>query len=54
MGKAFSSLSVLCLIADAVPFAGRSSVEGNFPAPYGGFRIDFCFMDKIIEHHKEE
>ncbi|KAH0006347.1 hypothetical protein KCU78_g12361, partial [Aureobasidium melanogenum] len=37
-----------------VPYSGGSSLEGNFSAPYGGFCIDFAFMDKIIALHEDD
>lgn len=37
-----------------VPYAAGSSLEANFSAPYGGMTIDFAFMDRILELHKED
>ncbi|KAI4722564.1 hypothetical protein E4T48_01164 [Aureobasidium sp. EXF-10727] len=37
-----------------VPYSGGSSLEGNFSAPYGGFCVDFAFMDKILALHEED
>lgn len=37
-----------------IPFSGGSSLEANFAAPYGGFSIDFAFMDQIIAIHDED
>ncbi|KAI5211935.1 hypothetical protein AUEXF2481DRAFT_46080 [Aureobasidium subglaciale EXF-2481] len=37
-----------------VPYSGGSSLEGNFSAPYGGFCIDFAFMDKILALHDND
>ncbi|THX73779.1 FAD-binding domain-containing protein [Aureobasidium pullulans] len=37
-----------------VPYSGGSSLEGNFSAPYGGFCIDFAFMDKILALHDDD
>ncbi|KAK6003029.1 hypothetical protein QM012_000874 [Aureobasidium pullulans] len=37
-----------------VPYSGGSSLEGNFSAPYGGFCIDFAFMDKIVALHEDD
>jgi len=37
-----------------VPFSGGSSLEANFSAPYGGFCIDFVFMDKILALHEDD
>jgi len=37
-----------------VPYSGGSSLEANFAAPFGGFSIDFAFMDKILAVHKED
>ena len=42
------------LILFAVPYSGGSSLEGNFSAPYGGFCIDFAFMDKILALHDDD
>ena len=37
-----------------VPFSGGSSLEANFAAPFGGFSIDFTFMDQILAIHAED
>ncbi|OJJ02283.1 hypothetical protein ASPVEDRAFT_41774 [Aspergillus versicolor CBS 583.65] len=37
-----------------VPFAGGSSVEGNFTAPYSGISVDFSQMNQIIAFHEED
>lgn len=37
-----------------VPFAGGSSVEGNFTAPYSGISVDFSQMNRIVAFHEEE
>lgn len=37
-----------------IPFSGGSSLEGNFSAPFGGFSIDFAFMDQILELHEDD
>lgn len=37
-----------------VPFSGGSSLEANFAAPFGGFSIDFVFMDQILAIHAED
>ncbi|KAK4935769.1 D-lactate ferricytochrome c oxidoreductase [Elasticomyces elasticus] len=37
-----------------VPFSGGSSLEANFAAPFGGFSIDFAFMDQILAIHAED
>ncbi|RAL12627.1 putative D-lactate dehydrogenase (cytochrome) [Aspergillus homomorphus CBS 101889] len=37
-----------------VPFAGGSSVEGNFTAPYSGLSIDFSQMNQIVAFHEED
>ncbi|KAF9890418.1 hypothetical protein FE257_006086 [Aspergillus nanangensis] len=37
-----------------IPFAGGSSVEGNFTAPFSGLSIDFSQMNKIIAFHEED
>ncbi|KAK5062831.1 hypothetical protein LTR84_004906 [Exophiala bonariae] len=37
-----------------IPYSGGSSLEANFAAPYGGFSIDFAFMDQIIALHDED
>ncbi|EXJ86568.1 D-lactate dehydrogenase (cytochrome) [Capronia epimyces CBS 606.96] len=37
-----------------VPYSGGSSLEGNFSAPFGGFSIDFAFMDQILALHDED
>ena len=46
--------SVICVNMMAVPFAGGTSLEANFAAPYGGISIDFAFMDQIVEFHPDE
>lgn len=37
-----------------IPYSGGSSLEANFSAPYGGFSIDFAYMDQIVEFHKDD
>ncbi|PLB53335.1 putative D-lactate dehydrogenase [Aspergillus steynii IBT 23096] len=37
-----------------IPFAGGSSVEGNFTAPYSGISINFSQMNKIIAFHEDD
>ncbi|KAE8168372.1 FAD-linked oxidase-like protein [Aspergillus tamarii] len=37
-----------------IPFAGGSSVEGNFVAPFSGLTIDFSDMKQIISFHPED
>ncbi|KAL4892392.1 hypothetical protein BDV59DRAFT_202538 [Aspergillus ambiguus] len=37
-----------------IPFAGGSSVEGNFTAPYSGISVDFSQMNQIIAFHKDD
>ena len=37
-----------------VPFSGGSSLEANFSAPFGGFSIDFAFMDQILAVHEDD
>ncbi|KNG87289.1 hypothetical protein ANOM_004948 [Aspergillus nomiae NRRL 13137] len=37
-----------------IPFAGGSSVEGHFTAPYSGLSIDFSAMNQIIKFHEED
>lgn len=37
-----------------VPYSGGSSLEANFSAPYGGMTIDFVYMNKILEIHKDD
>ena len=37
-----------------VPFSGGSSLEANFSCPYGGFSIDFAFMDQILAVHPDD
>ncbi|KAL4875783.1 hypothetical protein BJY04DRAFT_151113 [Aspergillus karnatakaensis] len=37
-----------------IPFAGGSSVEGHFTAPYSGISIDFSQMNQIIAFHEED
>lgn len=37
-----------------IPYSGGSSLEANFSAPYGGFSVDFAYMDKIIHFNKED
>ncbi|UDD65777.1 hypothetical protein AFCA_012947 [Aspergillus flavus] len=37
-----------------IPFAGGSSVEGNFVAPYSGLTIDFSDMKRIISFHPDD
>ncbi len=37
-----------------VPFSGGSSLEANFAAPFGGFSIDFVFMDQILAIHADD
>lgn len=42
------------LIKPIVPFAGGSSVEGNFTTPFSGISIDFSQMNEIVEFHEDE
>ncbi|KIX06480.1 uncharacterized protein Z518_04456 [Rhinocladiella mackenziei CBS 650.93] len=37
-----------------IPYSGGSSLEAHFSAPYGGFSIDFAFMDQILAIHQED
>ncbi|KAE8396096.1 hypothetical protein BDV23DRAFT_144323 [Aspergillus alliaceus] len=37
-----------------IPFAGGSSVEGHFVAPYSGLSIDFSDMKQVIAFHPED
>lgn len=37
-----------------VPFAGGTSLEGNFTPVYGGVSIDFGRMNKIVELHEKD
>lgn len=37
-----------------VPYSGGSSLEANFAAPFGGFSIDFTFMDQILAIHADD
>ncbi|KAL3487599.1 hypothetical protein BJX62DRAFT_213380 [Aspergillus germanicus] len=37
-----------------IPFAGGSSVEGNFTAPYSGLSIDFSQMNQVVAFHEED
>ncbi|KAE8354422.1 hypothetical protein BDV28DRAFT_85045 [Aspergillus coremiiformis] len=37
-----------------IPFAGGSSVEGHFVAPYSGLSVDFSQMNKIISIHPDD
>ncbi|KAE8153227.1 hypothetical protein BDV25DRAFT_149888 [Aspergillus avenaceus] len=37
-----------------IPFAGGSSVEGNFTAPYSGLTVDFSQMNQIIAFHEDD
>lgn len=37
-----------------IPYAGGSSLEANFSAPFGGMSIDFSFMDQIIALHADD
>jgi D-lactate dehydrogenase (cytochrome) len=37
-----------------IPYSGGSSLEANFAAPYGGFSIDFAFMDQILAVHEDD
>ncbi|BAE66246.1 unnamed protein product [Aspergillus oryzae RIB40] len=37
-----------------IPFAGGSSVEGNFVAPYSGLTIDFSDMKRIVSFHPDD
>lgn len=37
-----------------VPYSGGSSLEANFAAPFGGFSIDFAFMDQILAIHEAD
>lgn len=37
-----------------IPYAGGSSLEANFSAPFGGMSIDFSFMDQIMALHADD
>lgn len=37
-----------------IPYSGGSSLEANFAAPFGGFSIDFAFMDQILAIHEDD
>ncbi|EXJ64249.1 D-lactate dehydrogenase (cytochrome) [Cladophialophora yegresii CBS 114405] len=37
-----------------IPYSGGSSLEANFSAPFGGFSIDFAFMDQILAVHADD
>ncbi|KAH7041940.1 oxidoreductase, FAD-binding protein [Macrophomina phaseolina] len=37
-----------------VPFAGGTSVEGQFAAPFGGFSVDFAHMDAVLALHADD
>ncbi|OAP59081.1 glycolate oxidase, subunit GlcD [Fonsecaea erecta] len=37
-----------------IPYSGGSSLEANFAAPFGGFSIDFAFMDQILAIHADD
>jgi D-lactate dehydrogenase (cytochrome) len=37
-----------------VPFSGGSSLEANFAAPFGGFSIDFAYMDQVLAVHPDD
>lgn len=37
-----------------IPYSGGTSLEANFSAPYGGFSVDFAYMDKIIKVNEED
>lgn len=37
-----------------VPYSGGTSLEGNFSAPFGGFSLDFAFMDKVLAVHADD
>ena len=37
-----------------IPYAGGSSLEGNFSAPYGGISVDFAYMDQIVQFNKDD
>lgn len=37
-----------------IPYSGGSSLEANFSAPFGGFSIDFAFMDQILAVHEDD
>ncbi|KAL2808445.1 hypothetical protein BJX63DRAFT_409257 [Aspergillus granulosus] len=37
-----------------IPFAGGSSVEGHFTAPYSGLSIDFSQMNQVVAFHEED
>ncbi|KAB8356672.1 hypothetical protein FH972_024249 [Carpinus fangiana] len=34
-----------------VPYSGGTSLEANFSAPFGGFSIDFTYMDQVLAVH---
>jgi D-lactate dehydrogenase (cytochrome) len=37
-----------------IPYSGGSSLEANFSAPFGGFSIDFAFMDQVLAIHADD
>lgn len=37
-----------------IPYAGGTSLEANFSAPYGGMSIDLAFMDRIVALHADD
>lgn len=37
-----------------IPYSGGTSLEANFSAPFGGFSIDFAYMDQIVQFNKED
>lgn len=51
-----STIAKICLKyrVPVIPYSGGSSLEANFSAPYGGFSVDFAFMDKIIQINEED
>jgi hypothetical protein len=51
---AFFLGGIVLIVFETVPYSGGSSLEGNFSAPYGGFCIDFAFMDKILALHDDD
>ena len=57
--KSTEEVSVIAKLASKyrvpmVPYSGGSSLEANFSAPFGGFSIDFAFMDQILAVHEDD
>ncbi|KAF7590374.1 hypothetical protein BBP40_002927 [Aspergillus hancockii] len=44
----------VAVVRPKIPFAGGSSVEGHFVAPYSGLSIDFSGMNKVISFHPDD